>query len=1354
MSTQVATGSGLLANAAKAFVRDSYGVQYVLTRTSGTTFSIDCTKYAITSGTQATTTSDIVGQSFAGTGGYLTHVSFKMAAKSSPVGTLYARIYAHTGTYGTSSIPTGSPLATATLDAANLGGSDSWNTFEFDTPFLCENGTYYVLAISSYELSSGSVDFRYYSGGSVDGNLCYSNDGGSNYTGASTGDAAFAFFFNGGSFYTDATYSSGTAIEGLSMAIDSSDVIHISWMDDQAKASKLMYTTYTISTDTLASATTIVADIGEDPATGSLYSDIAVDSNNVPHIVYTENTKNIGMTLHYVNKVGGSWNAVVDVLMTAGYDTYRKLIYIDIDNLPVLMSEVIDTTIKVYGYIGNANNATSFSVFSNIASSTSASAYPYISFAIDPVIGDVWASFLNAATGVIELRQHVYGGSWSSWESAVVNSGVTGLRPEMFIIPVSGGSDIYLIYENDSSEIAFNIYHYLTAGGSSWEGETVLQTTADPYNTPLIHNNGIWVQNDSSGSTTNPAELDYIYYDEQATPVLWADSLVMEIPTVLTAVTASFTLTGVTVTLTADVAQNLILDATGTTAFTLTGLAITYDWSFAVQVGSFTLTGLAITYDWSFAIQVGSFTLTGFDVTLTKYTPSTNYTLDATDAQTFIVTPVNIILKYPPCFTADSTLVTADTTGWTADMVCIETYTMTAVTTSFTLIGIATNFAIQRNYTFTADVSTFALTGYDVTLNKGKMVTVEAGGFTLTGISLILQLQVQMPVTVSEFSVTGYALTFDWTFAIQVGAFTLTGNDTAFAITRNYTLATDAQTFDLTGIAINFAIERHYTFTVDTVAFTLTGYAASLSETNMYSMLAENVAFTFTGNEVTFTLEWHLLASPTSFTLASSAIHFDFGYYTETGTFALTGFDVVLTKTKAIAAEVATFDLTGYSITFDRSFQTSTGVFTLTGNNIALYAGRTITIEAGTFTFTGIAINFAIQRNFTFTANVTTFTLTGYAVNLTLQGNIVMSAEVEPFTLSGLAVAWDRSFQVASSSFTLTGYDTNFAIQRNLTLTADAQTYALTGSILIFNLQGNYTLDATDVQTFVLGGYDVAFTVVRNYTLDATGSQSFPLVGYSVAFAVQHNYVFDATTAQSFSLVGLDVTLTFAEGNFNYTMQVTEGTFTLTGYVVAFSLQGNYQLVASPVSFVLNGLGIHVGLSMVATVNGFILGGQAVNFAAGRLLSVPVAGSFALTAYDSFFISDKTTTVETGAFALTGNDVTTTLQKQFAIEVTAFDLTGYDNAITKELALQAIQQVYNFVGYPVNIFFGNAQLNAETGIFVLTGFDVPATLYMAGEIISLNSELTPEFLLMSEMTPVIALDAEMTEELTLMSKLM
>lgn len=88
------------------------------------------------------------GQSFTGNGYNITSVKFYLRKVLSPTGNAVAKIYAHSGTYGTSSVPTGTALGTSgTLDVSTLTTSFVLYELTFSTPVATVNGTKYVVTI-------------------------------------------------------------------------------------------------------------------------------------------------------------------------------------------------------------------------------------------------------------------------------------------------------------------------------------------------------------------------------------------------------------------------------------------------------------------------------------------------------------------------------------------------------------------------------------------------------------------------------------------------------------------------------------------------------------------------------------------------------------------------------------------------------------------------------------------------------------------------------------------------------------------------------------------------------------------------------------------------------------------------------------------------------------------------------------------------------------------------------------------------------------------------------------------------------------------------------------------------------
>lgn len=89
-----------------------------------------------------------VGQSFTGNGGILSRARFYVKKTGSPTGNAFAKLYAHSGTFGTSSVPTGSPLATSEpFDVSTLGTSLALEDFEFSDRVTMTNTTKYVITV-------------------------------------------------------------------------------------------------------------------------------------------------------------------------------------------------------------------------------------------------------------------------------------------------------------------------------------------------------------------------------------------------------------------------------------------------------------------------------------------------------------------------------------------------------------------------------------------------------------------------------------------------------------------------------------------------------------------------------------------------------------------------------------------------------------------------------------------------------------------------------------------------------------------------------------------------------------------------------------------------------------------------------------------------------------------------------------------------------------------------------------------------------------------------------------------------------------------------------------------------------
>ncbi len=91
-----------------------------------------------------------VGQSFTAIAGTLDSATFHLSRTDTSTGSAYALLYAHSGTFGVSSVPSGPPLATSSaVDVTSIAfpGGQQLITFHFDNTVLLTAGEKYVIVV-------------------------------------------------------------------------------------------------------------------------------------------------------------------------------------------------------------------------------------------------------------------------------------------------------------------------------------------------------------------------------------------------------------------------------------------------------------------------------------------------------------------------------------------------------------------------------------------------------------------------------------------------------------------------------------------------------------------------------------------------------------------------------------------------------------------------------------------------------------------------------------------------------------------------------------------------------------------------------------------------------------------------------------------------------------------------------------------------------------------------------------------------------------------------------------------------------------------------------------------------------
>lgn len=90
----------------------------------------------------------IMTQSFIGDGNYLSHARFYLSKRGTITGNAYAAIWEHSGTYGSTGVPTGDPLAVSQpFNVSGLSTGKSLKLFYFDSTFQLVNTTPYFVGV-------------------------------------------------------------------------------------------------------------------------------------------------------------------------------------------------------------------------------------------------------------------------------------------------------------------------------------------------------------------------------------------------------------------------------------------------------------------------------------------------------------------------------------------------------------------------------------------------------------------------------------------------------------------------------------------------------------------------------------------------------------------------------------------------------------------------------------------------------------------------------------------------------------------------------------------------------------------------------------------------------------------------------------------------------------------------------------------------------------------------------------------------------------------------------------------------------------------------------------------------------
>jgi hypothetical protein len=289
------------------------------------------------------------------------------------------------------------------------------------------------------------------------------------------------------------------AAHRMSLAIDSTDTLHLAYLSGNTQ---IAYLTFTTSNDQFGVSTETIGTIAAEDTYSSV--DLAVDSNDIPHAIYVYSDGFGSNFFKYDNRIGNAWNST-DIDLEGEFSTNARGadLVIDEDNLPIIGYNLFGDD-DLIAAVGNQNDATSFTRHTVDADISGNINDGGISTGIDSG-GNVWIAYTrnDGTEDDITLATRTDGNETSSWSTGWTiditnnNSKTSGHDLSLAI----DGTTVYVFYIDDQDDVVYDSYD-----GAVWSGETILETGGT-----LIDINARWsFLNNPSYSTYG---IDYIYAD-------------------------------------------------------------------------------------------------------------------------------------------------------------------------------------------------------------------------------------------------------------------------------------------------------------------------------------------------------------------------------------------------------------------------------------------------------------------------------------------------------------------------------------------------------------------------------------------------------------------------------------------------------------------------------------------------------------------------------------------------------------------------------------------------------------------------------------------------------------------------
>jgi len=987
-----------------------------------------------------------------------------------------------------------------------------------------------------------------------------------------------------------------TTYGSVSAAIDSTGIIHIVFMEYISKSDDLEYITFNTNTDVFAGAETINADLGvQSISIVTLYTAIAIDSNDIPHIAYVgveANAGSLGKVVRYNNRIGGAWNTSgVEVEgQTSNLDCTYPDIAITNENIPVI-SYTNSENSELCRAVGNLNDATSFTL---IVLDTSALNSGRTSICVDN-LNNIYVAGLDSDGKVM-----VYNGTT---QRLTTNSG-----GDPSILWRSSG--LYLFYTDSAQDI---VYQVSTDGGVNWSTKTVLETGTLSYararwstyanfnarptvalNTPTNTQEITDTTPDLKFTGTDTdTYIDYVFRDNIGEGILWNTLTVsgdtidyeIQVDTVNT-----FDSLGV-------VTGSPAIDGDTTSSASLTRLNTINPVSTA---GTITVVEIFAALEMT-GVKVGTFYGSGTSWQCRSF--ASLGTVTAGSKQRFtglsITAEVGDILGI--YYTSGSI---ESTTAWTTSVASlfrsadnfsngVQTYTSSTKLLSFCSVGTIISAVSDEHTGFSAGASHPTASGVEQTYTVQSDLTVPD--------TYYWRVRAKDPFGSNTFGEWSSVYSFD------------------LADTGHTPLdATPNKALSLSGIGVSLLYGRKLDATPNK-EYTLDGKVVSFNKGILFdittgSFLIDPVSSIFTTQRAIPTAVLELILS-----LKSSEFAKNSKLNTNVGTIVHDGKTIELLRSALISAELYEASLSGISNSYLYNKYLSTDVLNieLVGIPPQLINNHPLNAVVGALTLNGIVSE--LLHNKTFNANITTFSMSGSALLFAIGKAI--DAGVGAFSVQGINNLLSRTYQLTTTvnATNLSGKQLDF--YRGLLTTIDSLSLSLSG----INT-GLFRGRMVSVNTGELSMAGQAVELLQQKILTAA-VLDFLVSGIGISFSSEA--ILNAST-NALSMALIDAALIYAR-----LFSPTVTTFSTSN--PATSLHADRLLQAVVQTYTYSGINSTFirDYALATTVAGIVVDALSTGILAGRKLS-PETVSVLISGKVSLFDRTRVLTADVFSLVLSG----------------------------------------------------------------------------------------------------------------------